>query len=118
MVVVPLSARWVSHHLAQHKGDVKMQQMTKGREPFPESDLTDYHAFSPAARLSRIAIDGKLSNTFEYALTFLLGPVGTHVNATLPYISYFTKVRFSIALSYSPEQRSWPRQGPSRTDQT
>jgi len=63
--------------------------MTKVSELFPESDFTDYHAFSPAAWLSRIAIDCKLSNTFVYALIFLLGPVVAHVNATLPYIGYF-----------------------------
>ena len=71
------------------QGGVKVQQMTKAREPFPESDSTDRHASSPAARLSRIAIDCKLSDTFEYALIFLLGPVAAHVNATLPYICNF-----------------------------
>jgi hypothetical protein len=66
-----------------------MRQMTKAREPFQEADFTDHNASSPAARLSRIAIDCKLSDTFVYALIFLLGPVVAHVNAILPCISYF-----------------------------
>ena len=48
-----------------------MQQMTKGREPFPESDFADHHASHPTAAV-KIAINCKLSDTLRLPSSYCL----------------------------------------------